>query len=89
MYLNAASELDFTKKKMKVDLIIGSESNKKVIQIRWFSGQLSVKAIKVCCKWKAYRVIHTSYLQDVAKNKYEFEFGKPVQFGKNWSSWHI
>ncbi|CAB4446677.1 unnamed protein product [Rhizophagus irregularis] len=32
--------------------------------------------------WKAYKVIHTSYYQDVARKNYTFEYGKTTRFGE-------
>ncbi|PKB92731.1 hypothetical protein RhiirA5_443593, partial [Rhizophagus irregularis] len=70
-------EDSFLKGVWKEKILIGSnEKNKKVIEIRWFHGNKTVKDIKEKCKWKAYKVIQTNYYQDVARNNFTFEFGK-------------
>ncbi|EXX64610.1 hypothetical protein RirG_141070 [Rhizophagus irregularis DAOM 197198w] len=53
------------------------------MQVRWFPGQSTVKSIKEKCKWKAYKIIRSSYYQDVARKNYSFEYGKMARFGKN------
>ncbi|GBC17551.1 hypothetical protein GLOIN_2v1769199 [Rhizophagus irregularis DAOM 181602=DAOM 197198] len=53
------------------------------MQVRWFPGQSTVKSIKEKCKWKAYKIIRSSYYQDVARKNYSFEYGKTARFGKN------
>ncbi|CAB4428339.1 unnamed protein product [Rhizophagus irregularis] len=50
---------------------------------RGFPGQSTVKSIKEKCKWKAYKIIRSSYYQDVARKNYSFEYGKMARFGKN------
>ncbi|CAB4496040.1 unnamed protein product [Rhizophagus irregularis] len=75
-------EDSFLKGVWKEKILIGSnEKNKKVIEIRWFHGDKTVKDIKEKCKWKAYKVIQTNYYQDVARNNFTFEFGKTARFG--------
>ncbi|UZO10550.1 uncharacterized protein OCT59_002130 [Rhizophagus irregularis] len=53
------------------------------MQVRWFPGQSTVKSIKEKCKWKAYKIIRSSYYQDVARKNYSFKYGKMARFGKN------
>ncbi|CAB5379198.1 unnamed protein product [Rhizophagus irregularis] len=76
-------EDSFVKGMWKEKILIGSnEKNKKVIDIRWFHGDKTVKDIKEKCKWKAYKVIQTNYYQDIARNNFTFEYGKTACFGK-------
>jgi hypothetical protein len=82
MILDDLHDRFFSKEVWKVDLIIGSEKKEKLIQARWFDGKMSVKDIKERCKWKAYKILHNSYLRDVAKGNYNYEFGKNVYFNK-------
>ncbi|UZO03975.1 uncharacterized protein OCT59_024374 [Rhizophagus irregularis] len=75
-------EDSFVKGAWKEKILIGSnEKNKKVIDVRWFHGDKTVKDIKEKCKWKAYKVIQTNYYQDIARNNFTFEFGKTACFG--------
>ncbi|UZO10873.1 uncharacterized protein OCT59_002451 [Rhizophagus irregularis] len=75
-------EDSFTRGAWKEKILIGSnEKNKKVIDVRWFHGDKTVKDIKEKCKWKAYKVIQTNYYQDIARNNFTFEFGKTACFG--------
>ncbi|CAB4414331.1 unnamed protein product [Rhizophagus irregularis] len=68
----------------KVQLLIGkSDKTQSAMQVRWFPGQSTVKSIKEKCKWKAYKIIRSSYYQDVARKNYSFEYGKMARFGKN------
>jgi hypothetical protein len=53
-----------------------------MIQARWFDDKMSVKDIKERCRWKAYKILHHSYLKDVAMGNYNFKFGKNVYFNK-------
>jgi hypothetical protein len=82
MILDDLHDRFFRKETWKVDLIIGSEKKEKLIQARWFDGKMSVKDIKERCRWKAYKILHHSYMKDVALGKYNFEFGKNVYFNK-------
>ncbi|PKC01644.1 hypothetical protein RhiirA5_426379, partial [Rhizophagus irregularis] len=76
-------EDSFMKGAWKEKILIGSnEKNKKVIDVRWFHGDKTVKDIKEKCKWKAYKVIQTNYYQDIARNNFTFEYGKTACFGK-------
>uniref|UniRef100_U9SNP9 Uncharacterized protein n=1 Tax=Rhizophagus irregularis (strain DAOM 181602 / DAOM 197198 / MUCL 43194) TaxID=747089 RepID=U9SNP9_RHIID len=78
------NEDDFVKETWKVQLLIGrSEKTQNTMQVRWFPGQSTVKSIKEKCKWKAYKIIRSSYYQDVARKNYSFEYGKMARFGKN------
>lgn len=47
-----------------------------------FPGNFKVKDIKERCKWKAYKIIYTSCLENVVKGNYAFEYGKMSQFNK-------
>ncbi|CAB4400097.1 unnamed protein product [Rhizophagus irregularis] len=77
-------ESEFVREAWKVQLLIGnSEKKQTVLQVRWFPGQSTVKSIKEKCKWKAYKIIRSSYYQDVARKNYSFEYGKMARFGKN------
>ncbi|CAB4392922.1 unnamed protein product [Rhizophagus irregularis] len=77
-------ESEFVREAWKVQLMIGnSEKKQTMMQVRWFPGQSTVKSIKEKCKWKAYRIIRSSYYQDVARKNYSFEYGKMARFGKN------
>jgi hypothetical protein len=82
MILDSYHERSFNHGTMQVNLTIGSEKKEKMIQARWFDGNLTVKDIREKCKWKAYKIIHNSYLRDVAKGNYDFEYGKNVYFNK-------
>ncbi|PKY59088.1 hypothetical protein RhiirA4_481547 [Rhizophagus irregularis] len=76
-------EQSFLKGVWKEKVLIGSnEKNKKVIEMRWFHGDKTVSEIKSKCMWKAYKVIHMNYYQDVARKNYTFEYGKMTRFGK-------
>ncbi|EXX73764.1 uncharacterized protein OCT59_023753 [Rhizophagus irregularis] len=75
-------EESFVKGVWKEKILIGSnDKNKKVIDVRWFHGDKTVKDIKEKCKCKAYKVIQTNYYQDIARNNFTFEFGKTACFG--------
>ncbi|PKC02355.1 hypothetical protein RhiirA5_425373 [Rhizophagus irregularis] len=51
-------ENSFLKGAWKEKVLIGSnEKNKKIIDIRWFKGDRTVKDIKEKCKWKAYKLV--------------------------------
>ncbi|PKY59087.1 hypothetical protein RhiirA4_481545 [Rhizophagus irregularis] len=77
-------ENEFVKDIWKVQLLIGkSDKTQSAMQVRWFPGQSTVKSIKEKCKWKAYKIIRSSYYQDVARKNYSFEYGKMARFGKN------
>ncbi|CAB4392778.1 unnamed protein product [Rhizophagus irregularis] len=77
-------ESEFVREAWKVQLLIGNSEKKQIaMQVRWFSRQSTVKSIKEKCKWKAYKVICSSYYQDVARKNYSFEYGKMARFGKN------
>ncbi|CAB4393232.1 unnamed protein product [Rhizophagus irregularis] len=76
-------EKSFLNGAWKEKIVIGSEEKyKKVIDIRWFHGDKTVKDIKEKCKWKAYKVIRTSYYHDIARQNFTFEYGKTACFGK-------
>ncbi|GBC27166.2 hypothetical protein GLOIN_2v1484393 [Rhizophagus irregularis DAOM 181602=DAOM 197198] len=84
--INLFEEYDskFVRDTWKVQLLIGnSEKRQTAIQVRWFPGQSTVKSIKEKCKWKAYKIIHSSYYKDIARKNYSFEYGKMARFGKN------
>ncbi|EXX60393.1 uncharacterized protein OCT59_025610 [Rhizophagus irregularis] len=75
-------ETSFLNGVWKEKVLIGSnDKNKKVIDVRWFKGDRTVKDIKEKCKWKAYKVISTNYYQDIARKNYTFEYGKIARFG--------
>ncbi|CAB4397187.1 unnamed protein product [Rhizophagus irregularis] len=77
-------ESEFVREAWKVQLLIGNSEKKQIVlQARWFPGQSTVKSIKEKCKWKAYKIIRSSYYQDVARKNYSFEYGKMARFGKN------
>jgi hypothetical protein len=82
MILDSLHERFFNREVMNVNLAIESENKEKRIQVCWFDGKMPVKDIKEKCQWKAYKILHNSYLRDVAKGNYEFEFGKNVYFNK-------
>ncbi|UZO02444.1 uncharacterized protein OCT59_020924 [Rhizophagus irregularis] len=76
-------ESEFVRETWKVQLLFGnSEKRQTAMQVRWFPGQSTVKSIKEKCKWKAYKIIRSSYYQDVARKNYSFEYGKMARFGK-------
>lgn len=77
-------EVDFVKETWKVQLLFKkSEKMQNAMQVHRFPGQSTVKSIKEKCKWKAYKIIRSSYYQDVARKNYSFEYGKMARFGKN------
>ena len=77
-------ESEFVRETWKVQLLIGkSDKTQNTMQVRWFPGQSTVKSIEEKRKWKAYKIIRSSYYQDVARKNYSFEYGKMARFGKN------
>ncbi|GBC11356.2 hypothetical protein GLOIN_2v1875556 [Rhizophagus irregularis DAOM 181602=DAOM 197198] len=58
-------ENSFLKGAWKEKVLIGSnEKNKKIIDIRWFKGDRTVKDIKEKCKWKAYKTVFLAYFKN-------------------------
>ncbi|CAB5375205.1 unnamed protein product [Rhizophagus irregularis] len=68
---------------LKSTINTNREKKQTMLQVQWFPGQSTVKSIKEKCKWKAYKIIRSSYYQDVARKNYSFEYGKMARFGKN------